>query len=124
MNFLAENKDKNYMDYLLNLGLESNSKLFVGFLNQSDIMNQYRVRTPYISNPYNTIAQTSRMIARRFTEIGGPSFYVSFLGQDSLNAPLEINVTYDPSLDWTEAFPELGYWDIGKPLLVALYYMS
>ena len=60
------------------------------------------------------MAQTSRVIARRFTEVGGPSFYVTFLGQDSLNAPLEVNVTYDSSLDWATAFPELGYWDIGK----------
>lgn len=79
-------------------------------------MNRYRVQTPYISNPFDTMAQTSREIARRFTEIGGPSFYVSFLGQDSLNAPLEINVTYDSTLDWTTAFPELGYWDVGKSL--------
>lgn len=96
------------------VGLESGSQLFMGFLNHSDIMNQYRVRTPYISNPFITMAQTSREIARRFTEIGGPSFFVSFLGQDSLNAPLEINVTYDSTLDWTVAFPELGYWDVGK----------
>jgi hypothetical protein len=64
------------------------------------------------------MAQTSREIARRFTEVGGPSFYVSFLGQDSLNAPLEINVTYDSTLDWTTAFPELGYWDVGKDKVV------
>ena len=52
--------------------------------------------------------------AHRFTEIGGPSFYVSFLGQDSLNGPLTINTTFDPSLDWSNANPDLGYWDIGK----------
>ena len=91
----------------------------MGFLNQSDIMNQYRVETPYISNPFDTMAQTSRVIARRFTEVGGPSFFVSFLGQDSLNAPLEINVTYDSTLDWTTAFPELGYWDVGKHKVVS-----
>ena len=96
------------------VGLEPGSQLFTGFLNHSDIMNQYRVRTPYISNPFTTMAQTSREIARRFTEIGGPSFYVSFLGQGSLDAPLELNVTYDSTLDWTVAFPELGYWDVGK----------
>ena len=82
-------------------------------------MNQYRVETPYISNPFDTMAQTSRVIARRFTEVGGPSFFVSFLGQDSLNAPLEINVTYDSTLDWTTAFPELGYWDVGKHKVVS-----
>lgn len=50
----------------------------------------------------------------RFTEIGGPSFYVSFLGQDSLYGTLDVNVTFDPTLDWMAATPELAYWDIGE----------
>ena len=53
------------------------------------------------------------LLYTRFTEIGGPSFYVSFLGQESLNGPLRINATYDRLLDWSEAEPELAFWDIG-----------
>ena len=60
------------------------------------------------------MAQTSREIARRFTEVGGPSFFVSFLGQESLSGSLEVNVTFDGSLDWVAAIPELAYWDIGE----------
>ena len=50
----------------------------------------------------------------RFTEVGGPSFYISFLRQDSLSGPLKINVSVDSSLDWAVATPELAYWDIGE----------
>ncbi len=50
----------------------------------------------------------------RFTAIGGPSFYISFLGQDNLYGTLEVNATFDPTLDWSVATPELAYWDIGK----------
>lgn len=53
------------------------------------------------------------LLVTRFTEIGGPSFYISFLGQESLNGPLRITATYDQSLDWSEADPELAFWDIG-----------
>ena len=60
------------------------------------------------------MAQTSREIARRFTEVGGPSFFVSFLGQDSLSDVIEVNVTFDGRLDWSAAVPELAYWDIGE----------
>ena len=90
------------------------SILYAGFLNQDDVTKTYRVQTPYISDPFLTMGFTSRDIARRFTEFGGPSFFVSFLGQDSLNSPLDINVTYDRSLDWDVARPEIAYWDDGK----------
>ena len=90
------------------------ARLYAGFLNQDDVTKTYRVLTPYISNPFLTMGLTSREIARRFTEFGGPSFYVSFLGQESLNAPLDINVTFDSSLDWDVATPEIGFWDIGE----------
>ncbi len=63
------------------------------------------------------MAQTSREIARRFTEIGGPSFYISFFGQDSLSGVIGVNVTFDGSLDWAAAVPELAYWDIGKSFM-------
>ena len=88
--------------------------LYTGFLNQEDVTKTYRVATPYISNPFLTMGLTSRDIARRFTEFGGPSFFVSFLGQDSLNAPLDLNVTFDSSLDWEIATPEIAYWDVGR----------
>lgn len=105
--------DKEYTLTLKTNGLEQGSALYTGFLNQSDITQRYRAAMPYISNPFVTMSQTSREIARRFTEFGGPSFYVSFLGQDSLNAPLEINVTFDRSVDWSLATPEIAYWDNG-----------
>ena len=76
----------------------------------------YRVMNPYISNPFLTMGLTSRDVARRFMEFGGPSFYVSFLGQTSLNAPLDINVTFDSTLDWNVATPEIAYWDIGMKI--------
>ena len=46
-------------------GLDPGTMLFTGFLNNSDVTQRYRVSTPYISNPYATMAQTSREIARR-----------------------------------------------------------
>ena len=78
-------------------------------------MKRYRSNLPYISNPFLSMGLTSRDIARRFTEFGGPSFFVSFLGQDALNAPLDINVTFDRSLDWDPAMatPEIAFWDNG-----------
>ena len=89
------------------------SSLYAGFLDQSDVVKTYRSATPYISNPILSMSMTSRDVARRFTEFGGPSFYVSFLGQDSLDGPLELNVTFDSMLDWGVASPELAYWDTG-----------
>ncbi len=59
------------------------------------------------------MSSTTREIARRFTEFGGPSFFVSFLGQESLSAPVDLNVTFDRSLDWDVATPELAFWDVG-----------
>lgn len=94
-------------------GLDQNSLLYAGFLNQEDVTRAYRAITPYISNPFLTMGFTSRDIARRFTEFGGPSFFVSFLGQSSLNSPLDINVTFDSSLDWDMAMPEIAFWDVG-----------
>ena len=94
--------------------LEPSSRFFAGFLNQSDITRRYRVDTPYISNPFETMTQTSREIARRFMEIGGPAFYTSFIGQDSLLVPLEITASFDPTLDWSVASPELAYWDVDE----------
>ncbi len=96
------------------VGLRVDSTLYAGFLDQSDVRKTYRSMTPYISNPFLTMSQTSRDVARRFTEFGGPSFYVSFLGQDSLDAALELNVTIDALLDWDIATPELAYWDTGE----------
>ena len=51
------------------------------------------------------------LIFHRFTNIGGPSFYVSFLGQNSLSAPLKIQVSFDSNVDWTLARPTLLFWD-------------
>ena len=44
---------------------------------------------------------------------GGPSFYVSFLGMETLYGPLNVNVTFDRTLEWSYAVPELLYWDNG-----------
>ena len=96
------------------VGLRVGSTLYAGFLDQSDVVKTYRSTMPYISNPFLTMSQTSRDVARRFTEFGGPSFYVSFLGQDSLDSALELNVTIDAWLDWDIANPELAYWDTGE----------
>lgn len=95
--------------------------LYGGFLNQDDVTRAYRAITPYISNPFLTMGFTSRDIARRFTEFGGPSFYVSFLGQSSLNSPLDINVTFDSSLDWDVAEPEIAFWDVGMEWNHSIY---
>ena len=83
-------------------------------MKEADVTRKYRVDLPYISNPYVTMDQTSRVIARRFIAIGGPSFYISFIGQESLDGPLNINVTFDSNLDWSNGMPVLAYWDIGK----------
>ena len=56
----------------------------------------------------------------RFAEVAGPSFYVSFLGQDSLNGPLTINVTFDPSLNREAVFVDVFYWDRSELLCVLL----
>ncbi len=94
--------------------MEADSILLTGYLSEFDVSLNYRVDVAYISNPFETMAQTSREIARRFTEIGGPSFYISFLGQDSLTGVINVNVTFDGSLDWDAAVPEIAYWDIGE----------
>ena len=109
--------DKAYNVSLKTNGLEQGSKLYAGFFNQSDITHRYRTAMPYISDPFITMSQTSREIARRFTEFGGPSFYISFLGQERLDAPIEINATFDRSLDWSIATPEIAYWDNGVFLM-------
>ena len=49
----------------------------------------------------------------RFTTFGGPSFYVSFMGMQTLYGPLNVNLTIDRTLDWSHSVPELLYWDIG-----------
>lgn len=46
-------------------GLEPGSRLYAGFLNDSDVTQRYRVSLPYISNPAETMVQTSRELARR-----------------------------------------------------------
>ena len=94
--------------------------LYAGFLSDNDVRRSYRVSLPYISNPYTTIDQTSRSITRRLTGVGGPSFYISLLGQDNLEGELSINVTFDTTLDWSESEPILVYWDIGKLKIIAL----
>ena len=94
--------------------------LYAGFLSDNGVRRSYRVSLPYISNPYTTIDQTSRSIARRLTGVGGPSFYISLLGQDNLEGELSINVTFDTTLDWSESEPILVYWDIGRFKIIAL----
>ena len=113
--------DNNYTIALTTVGgLQPNTRLFAGFLQDDDVTRDYRVNIPYISNPYETMDKTSRDLARRFTAIGGPSFYVSFLGQDTLQGELIFNVSFDPSLDWSESEPKLAYWDIGLCVCLCL----
>ena len=50
----------------------------------------------------------------RFAEVAGPSFYVSVLGQDSLDGAIIINTTFDPFLDRDEFTLEIAYWDNSK----------
>lgn len=95
-------------------GLESGTMIYAGFLSDIDVRRTYRVSVPYISNPFTTLKQTSRDIARRLVGIGGPSFYVSLLGQDNLNGELSLNVSFDTTLDWSQTEPRLVYWDIGE----------
>jgi len=103
-----------------------------GFLNSTNLRLSYRASVPYISNPFVTMARTSVEVARRyikqkfqlnfdiscfrFTTFGGPSFYISFLGMETLLGPLSVNVTFDRTLDWSHSIPELLYWDIGMCL--------
>jgi hypothetical protein len=58
----------------------------------------------------------------RFTELSGPSFYVTVLGQDELQGPLKLNVSFDTELDFNGAYPELLYWDYGESVLRLLQY--
>ena len=101
-------------------GLQKGTWMFAGFLSQEDVTQVYHVGTPYISNPYLTMDQTSRELARRFSSIGGPSFFVSFFGQEMLEGELIVTTTFDSSVDWTESVPRLAYWDIGKLRLTIL----
>lgn len=127
-NIITENiptLDKNYTLTLTTYGgLQKGTRLFTGFLQQKDVSRNFQVNLPYISNPNSTMDQTSRVIARRFIAIGGPSFYVSFLGQDSLNGQLNINVTFDSSIDWSNGQPVLAYWDIGTCIKILLMIYS
>ena len=113
------------------LGIRINGTLIAGFLNSTDLRLDYRATVPYISNPFVTMGQTSVEVARRclyivtkmyslylhyfilirFTSFGGPSLYVSFLGMETLQGPLSINVTFDRNLDWSHSVPQLLYWD-------------
>ena len=95
-------------------GLEPGTRVYSGLLSDEDVTRQYRINVPYISDPYLTMDQTSRQIARRFTAIGGPSFFVSVVGQESLQGELMVNTTFDRKLDWSNSEPKLAYWDIGE----------
>ena len=95
-------------------GLQVGTVVFAGFLSEEDVTRTYRVDTPYISNPYDTMDRTSRELARRFSSIGGPSFFVSFYGQETLEGELLINTSFSSTVDWSESDPKLAYWDIGK----------
>ena len=48
------------------IGLDPGNRLFAGFLSEYDVSRRYRVNTPYISNPYQTMGRTSPAIARRY----------------------------------------------------------
>ncbi len=95
-------------------GLQKGTWVFAGFLSEQDVTRVYHVQTPYISNPYLTMDLTSRELARRFSSIGGPSFFISFFGQESLEGELIITTSFDSSVNWTESVPRLAYWDIGN----------
>lgn len=98
-------------------GLQKGTWLFAGFLQEEYVTREYHVDLPYISNPYLTMDQTSRELARRFSSIGGPSFFVSFFGEEVLNGELLVSTTFDALLNWTTSVPRLAYWDIGVCVL-------
>ena len=50
---------------ILYSALPDGERVFAGFLTEEDVTRNYRVSVPYISNPYTTMDQTSREIARR-----------------------------------------------------------
>ena len=52
----------------------------------------------------------------RFAEVAGPSFYVSVLGQDSLDGAMTINTTFDPFLDRDRFTLDIAYWDSSKDI--------
>jgi hypothetical protein len=92
-------------------GMELGGSLAIGFLSFIDLKNQYSTEIPFVSNPFATMLETARHLAGRFTELSGPSFYVTVLGQDELQGPLKLNVSFDTELDFNGAYPELLYWD-------------
>jgi hypothetical protein len=97
-------------------GVETGTVLVAGFLTRTDLAQSYRASSPYISNPYTTMTQTSPDIARRFAEVASPSFYVSVLGQDSLDGAMTINTTFDPFLDRDRFTLDIAYWDSNEEL--------
>ena len=52
-----------YMPSLV--GVEPGTVMVAGFLSHTDLLLSYRATSPYISNPYATMTQTSPEIARR-----------------------------------------------------------
>lgn len=58
------------------------------------------------------------VVAFRFTQLSGPSFYVTVVGQDELQGPLKLNVSFSTELEWNGAYPELLYWDYSKLIVL------
>lgn len=64
--------------------LPAGDMVFAGFLKDEDVTQNYRVAVPYISNPFTTMDQTTREIARRYIAmyyklnfaLGNKSFFV------------------------------------------------
>lgn len=71
----------------------------------------------YITNAIHSITSLPKLLVfltNRFEVIAGPSFYVSFLGQDSLNGPLTVNTSFDQFLDSEIFGVDIAYWDSGE----------
>lgn len=47
------------------------SAFAAGFLSDVDLQRYYRSSSPYISNPYVTMGQTSVNVSRRYVAVGG-----------------------------------------------------
>ena len=45
---------------------------------------------------------------------------MSFMGMQTLYGPLNVNLTFDRTLDWSHSVPELLYWDNGMYTLVGI----
>nr|XP_006817093.1 PREDICTED: uncharacterized protein LOC100376421 [Saccoglossus kowalevskii] len=80
--------------------LDDGRVLIAGMLSQEDLVVEYASDAspdfnPYIVNPETTKEESDRFLKERIKDIVGPSFFVSYPGDQYMGGPLYISVSVD-----------------------------